>query len=125
MDGLYERNCQLLGAKVPDKIEAYYFNDPAQADAIMGAQLNFAAPLQRAFYSHHNATPAHEMTHVISFYVGTRDRKKRPRSRFLNEGLGGTGLLDIKRQIDLNALTTASIESPPMEPQNSASATGD
>lgn len=65
------------------KIDFYVFNDRKQGQKI-GLKLGFANPSAGEVYTLHNQTYGHELTHVISYRIGSGQRIK---SALINEGL--------------------------------------
>lgn len=87
LDGLCRKIAAALDVPLGDRIDAYLFNDQAQADEIVGLPLNVAIPRERTYFALHGAAPGHEIAHILSFYVANRQGKERPRSAFLVEGV--------------------------------------
>ena len=75
-----------VGATIDGKIEAFYFNDQAQADAIVERALAAASPSLRIYYARADGPPGFGMAQVVSFFVANRRERRPPRLPGLREG---------------------------------------
>jgi len=86
LDQAFERIRASLNVAFEGKIEAFFFNDQAQADAIVGQALDFALPRERAYFARHDSAVGYGMASVVAFYAANRREKLPPQLPGLVEG---------------------------------------
>ena len=72
-----------LGSTLLKKIDFFVWDNKSEPLEKFKIRLGFADPLNVCLYSHKNQTIGHEMTHVISHYIGKNPTK----TGIINEGL--------------------------------------
>ncbi|HTF55854.1 MAG TPA: hypothetical protein VK661_01175 [Planctomycetota bacterium] len=90
LDAAFERVRAELDASVDGRIEAFFFNDQAQADSILERALAFVQPAERAYYSRADAAPGFAIAQVVSFFAVNRREKQPPRLPGLVEGFAAS-----------------------------------
>ena len=86
LDVAFERVRTDLDVVFPGKLEAFFFNDQAQADAIVERTLATGLPAQRTYYSRVDAPPGFAIAQVVSFYVANRRERRPPKLAGFCEG---------------------------------------
>ena len=86
LDAVFEAIAGELVASVPDAVDVFVFADQRQADAILAAPLNFAAPRDRAVFVLETASMGHELARVVLFFAASAKGKAQPACAFLVEG---------------------------------------
>lgn len=71
-----------LGAKIPKKIDFFVWNNADEPKKKFNLSLGFASPEFACVYSQKNQTKGHEITHVITHYIG----KSKNKTGLINEG---------------------------------------
>jgi len=102
LDAAFERVRAEIDATVEGRIEAFFFNDQAQADAILERALSFALPAERVYYARADGAPGFTIAQVVSFFAVNRREKRPPRLPGLGEGFAashaGDPLWDRRRE---------------------------
>lgn len=80
---VFQSISKTLGSTVPKKIDFFVWNNPEEPKQKFGFNLGFANPDLAAVYSQKNQTLGHEMTHVITHYMGKVEIK----TGLINEGV--------------------------------------
>lgn len=86
LDAAFERVKADLDVTFPGKVEAFFFNDQAQADAILEKSLSSSVPALRTYYSRADAPPGFAIAQVLSFFVANRRERRPPKLLGLCEG---------------------------------------
>jgi hypothetical protein len=86
VDAAFERVKADLGVEFPGKIEAFIFNDQAQADAIVERTLGLGHPASRSYFTRADAPPGFAIAQVLSFFVANRRERRPPKLPGLCEG---------------------------------------
>ena len=86
LDAAFERVKADLDVTFPGKIEAFFFNDQAQADAIVEKSLSSGLPALRTYYARADAPPGFAIAQVLSFFVANRKEQRPPKLLGLCEG---------------------------------------
>ncbi len=86
LDIAFERVRAELDAPFDGKIEAFFFNDQAQADAVIERALAAALPAQRMYYARADGPPGFAIAQVVSFFVANRRERRPPKLPGLCEG---------------------------------------
>lgn len=86
LDVTFDRIRSELDVPFQGKIEAYFFNDQAQADALVERALTTSLPALRTYYARADAPPGFAIAQVIGFFVGNRKERRPPRLAGLCEG---------------------------------------
>jgi hypothetical protein len=86
LDVAFDRVRTDLDVVFPGKLEAFFFNDQAQADAIVERTLATGLPAQRTYYSRADAPPGFANAQDVSFYVANRRERRPPKLAGFCEG---------------------------------------
>ena len=86
LDTAFDRARADLDVAFPGKIEAFIFNDQAQADAIAERTLGTAVPALRTYYARADAPPGFAIAQVVSFFAANRRERRPPKLAGLCEG---------------------------------------
>jgi len=86
LDAAFERIRAELGVEFPGKIEAFIFNDQAQADAVVERTLGAGQPALRSYCVRADAPPGFAIAQVLSFFVANRRLLRPPKLLGLCEG---------------------------------------
>jgi hypothetical protein len=86
LDVTFDRVRSELDAPFQGKIEAYFFNDQTQADALVERSLTTSLPALRTYYARADAPPGFAIAQVLGFFVGNRKERRPPRLAGLCEG---------------------------------------
>ncbi len=72
-----------LGSTLPKKVDFFVWDNKTEPMEKFKINLGFAAPSDVCVYTHNYQTVGHELTHVISYYIGQNSVK----TGLINEGL--------------------------------------
>ena len=86
LDVAFDRVRAEMDVPFDGKIEALFFNDQAQADAVVGRLLTSSQPAQRTYFARADAPPGFAIAQVVSFFVANRLQRRPPRLPGLCEG---------------------------------------
>ena len=86
LDLAFDRVRADLDVAFPGKIEAFFFDNQAQADAVVERSLTTAYPSQRTYFARADAPPGYAIAQVVSFYAANRRERRPPRLAGLCEG---------------------------------------
>jgi hypothetical protein len=86
LDLAFDRVRADLDVTFPGKIEAYFFDNQAQADDIVERSLPTAVASQRTYYARADAPPGYAIAQVVSFYAANRHERRPPRLPGFCEG---------------------------------------
>ena len=86
LDVAFERVRAELDVTFEGKIEAFFFNDQAQADTVVGRTLASALPALRTYFARVDGPPGFAIAQVVSFFVANRKQRRPPRLPGLCDG---------------------------------------
>ncbi len=86
LDVTFDRVRAELDVVIGGKLEAFFFNDQAQADEMVERTLTTSFPALRTYYARADAPPGYAIAQVVSFYVANRRERRPPKLAGLCEG---------------------------------------
>lgn len=86
LDVAFDRVRAELDVPFAGKLEAFFFTDQAQADAIVERTLVSSLPNQRVYFARHDSPPGFAIAQVLSFYVANRRERRPPKLAGFCEG---------------------------------------